>query len=131
MGQQHVPQARVVLRLVLLQPQNFRRGVTRQHQKAGLGQQGRLTPGAPGELGAFGGGRSVVPELDGSDCAALAVEGHKAVLLAGDPDRRDCRAQFGPNGLKTGDERRFIPLGALFAGTVIPGNDIERRLGFG
>ena len=84
--QQHGRQRLVILRLVLFQPEDFWRGVARQHGIAGQFDQ----PGGPAkfllELLALLRRRGVTPQLGRADDLALFVERHKAVLLPAHAD---------------------------------------------
>ena len=87
--QQHRGQALVVLRLVLLQPENLGRGEAGQDGVAERAN-GLLEPAELlGDLVALGGGGGVAPELGRADDLAVLVERHEAVLLAADADGLD------------------------------------------
>src|SRR4051812_1968075 len=86
MRQQHVAQAAIVGRLVALQPENLRRGETREEGEAGLADRGLLAAELLRENRALGGRAGVTPQLGGADDIALLVERHEPVLLAGDAD---------------------------------------------
>ena len=94
-GQEHGGQVGVILRLVLLEPKNFRGGVAGQHGVA----QGADDLLEAAELLvhflALGHGGGVAPQLGRADHFPLRVEGHEPVLLAADADGFD----FATDGL--------------------------------
>ena len=111
LGQQHVRDARVEVRLVRAQPQQLGRGEARQRAVAGQRDQ-PLEPDALLDLLALGGRALVVPEDRGAEHAPGGVERDEAVHLARQPDAGDLvggRARRAPASLPAHQSSGILP----------------------
>ena len=73
----------VVLRLLLLEPQHFGSGIPRTDAIADGRDDRRLAADAFRQYPALRGGLGITPKLGRTNHLSLVVQGHQAVLLAG------------------------------------------------
>ena len=85
--QQHLAELVEILRLVIAQPENLRRGEAGQRRIGDHLDQLRAPAGALFDLLALGGRALIVPQKRAADHAVLLVEKHRAVHLARQADR--------------------------------------------
>ena len=89
MRQQYGGQPRVIFRLALFQPENFRSGEARQHGVARRANRG-FEPAEPGHnFVALGRRRGVAPELGRPNDLAVSIERDEAMLLSAHADGLD------------------------------------------
>jgi len=96
--EEHVAQALEIGGLVALQPEDLGGGEAGQELEAGLLDHVLVAAEFLGEQLALFDGAGIAPELGGADDEAFFVEGHEAVLLAGDADAADAA------GIDEGDD---------------------------
>ncbi len=115
MRQQHVAQAPVILRLMALEPEDFRRGESGQEQQAGLADGGLRAAEFFRKQGALGDRAGVAPQFGRANHLPCPIERHKAVLLARHADAaHPGTIHPGQNLENHGVEGRRPVLGVLF-----------------